>query len=50
MASDFCQIPPSDDTKSILENLPPLPSINKLVEAINREVSKLKAKYTNKTS
>jgi len=48
MASDFCQIPPSDDTKSILENLPPLPSINKLVEAINREISKLKTKYTNK--
>ena len=48
MASDFCQIPPSDDTKSILENLPPLPSINKLVESINREVSKLKVKYTSK--
>lgn len=48
MASDFCQIPPSDDTKSILENLPPLPSINKLVDSINLEVSKLKTKYTNK--
>lgn len=48
MASDFCQIPPSDDTKSILENLPPLPSINKLADLITKEVNNLKIKYTNK--
>jgi hypothetical protein len=48
MASDFCQIPPSDNTKSILELLPPLPSINQLVDLINGEVNKLKIKAINK--
>lgn len=48
MASDFCQIPPSNDTKSILELLPPLPSINQLVDLINGEVNKLKIKAINK--
>jgi len=48
MASDFCQIPPSDDTKSILENLPPLPSVNQLVDLITKEVNNLKTKYLTK--
>ncbi len=48
MASKFCQIPPINDTKSILESLPPLPGINRLVDLINSELVSLKVKYTNK--
>lgn len=48
MASEFCQIPPTSDTKSILESLPPLPGINRLVDLINSELVNLKTKYTNK--
>lgn len=48
MASNFCQIPPSDNTKSILENLPALPSVNQLVDLINKEVNNLKIKSVNK--
>lgn len=48
MASEFCKIPPINDTKSILESLPPLPGINRLVDLINSELANLKTKYTNK--
>ena len=48
MANEFCQIPPSDDTKNILDQLPPLPSINRLVDLINIEVNNVKIKFTNK--
>jgi len=48
MASEFCKIPPQDDTKNILDLLPPLPSINKIADLINIEVGNLKIKSTNK--
>lgn len=48
MASEFCKIPPSDDTQNILSLLPPLPSINQIVDLINIEVNNVKVKYTNK--
>tara|TARA_R110002167_G_scaffold151316_10_gene345216 strand:+ start:1546 stop:2481 length:936 start_codon:yes stop_codon:yes gene_type:complete len=48
MASEFCKIPPSDDTQFILGQLPALPSINQIVDLINIEVNNLKIKYINK--
>jgi hypothetical protein len=48
MASEFCKIPPSDDTQSILGQLPALPSINQIVDLINIEVGNLKIKFTIK--
>lgn len=49
MASEFCNITPEDNTNSILNLLPPLPSINQVADLINIEVNNLKIKYTNKT-
>lgn len=48
MANEFCKIPPTSDTKNILDLLPPLPSINQLVDLINIEVNNLKIKYISK--
>ena len=48
MASEFCKIPPSDDTQFILGQLPALPSINQIVDLINIEINNLKIKYINK--
>lgn len=48
MASDFCNIPPKDQTKQILSLLPPLPSIQRLVNVILQKVNDVKSKYTAK--
>jgi len=48
MASDFCNIPPNDETKQILSLLPPLPSIQRLVNVILQKVNDVKSKYTIK--
>ena len=48
MASDFCNIPPKDQTKQILSLLPPLPSIQRLVNVILQKVNDVKSKYTVK--
>lgn len=45
MASDFCNIPPKDQTKQILSLLPPLPSIQRLVNVILQKVNDVKSKY-----
>jgi len=48
MANDFCNIPPKDETKQILSLLPPLPSIQRLVNVILQKVNDVKSKYTIK--
>lgn len=48
MASEFCNIPPSDDTKTILDLLPPIPSLNQVVDLINTEIRNVKVKLTIK--
>jgi hypothetical protein len=48
MASEFCKIPPTNDTQSIISQLPTLPGINQIVDLINAEVNKLKLKYLGK--
>ena len=48
MASDFCNIPPKDETKQILGLLPPLPSVQRLVNVILQKVNDIKSKYTIK--
>ena len=48
MASDFCNIPQDDETRQILNLLPPLPSIQRLVNVILQKVNDIKAKYTAK--
>lgn len=50
MASEFCKIPPSNDTKTILDLLPPIPSINKVVELINNQVIVLKVQVQQKAT
>jgi len=50
MASEFCKIPPSNDTKTILDLLPPVPSINKVVELINNQVIVLKVQVQQKAT
>lgn len=48
MASDFCNIPPSDDTQSILKLLPPLPGLDRIVQLIVKETNKVKKQYIKK--
>tara|TARA_Y100000385_G_scaffold248518_1_gene269292 strand:+ start:158 stop:1051 length:894 start_codon:yes stop_codon:yes gene_type:complete len=48
MASDFCNIPPQDETRQILSLLPSLPSIQRLVNVILQKVNDVKTKYTAK--
>lgn len=48
MASDFCNIPPKDETKQILDLLPPLPSIQMLVEIIMKKTQDIKNRFITK--
>ena len=48
MASDFCNIPQDDETKQILNLLPALPSIQRLVNVILQKINDIKSKYTAK--
>lgn len=48
MASDFCNIPPSNETSQVLKLLPALPSIQRLVNVILSKVQDIKSKYTLK--
>ncbi len=50
MANEFCKIPPSDDTKTILDLLPPIPSINKVVDLINSQVIVIKVQVAKKAT
>lgn len=50
MASEFCQIPPSNDTKTILDLLPPIPSINKVVDLINNQIVVVKVQVQKKAT
>ena len=50
MASEFCNISPTDSTKTILSLLPPLPSINQIVDLINTEVNNVKTKFIAKAT
>lgn len=48
MASDFCNIPSSNETSQILKLLPALPSIQRLVNVILQKVEDIKNKFTLK--
>ncbi len=48
MASDFCNIDQGDETQQILNLLPPLPSIQRLVNIILQKVNDIKSQYTAK--
>lgn len=48
MASDICNKPLGDETKQIINLLPPLPSIQRLVNVILQKVNDVKSKYTAK--
>ena len=48
MASDFCNINQGSETQQIVKLLPPLPSIQRLVNIILQKVNDIKSKYTAK--
>ena len=48
MASDFCNINQGSETQQIVKLLPPLPSIQRLVNVILQKVNDIKSKYTAK--